>query len=93
MLIKQAKDKGLNLGAAIDAARRFREQQAAERTLSGRPSRSSPAQRGGRASVGSGRGSPAGQQPAKMSIGRENDRRRVRRADLEQRLQVAELHA
>jgi DNA-binding transcriptional MerR regulator len=29
MLIKQAKDKGMNLGAAIDAARRFREQQAA----------------------------------------------------------------
>jgi DNA-binding transcriptional MerR regulator len=29
MLIKQAKDKGLNLGAAIDAARRFREQNAA----------------------------------------------------------------
>ena len=29
MLIKQGKDKGLNLGAAIDAARRFREQQAA----------------------------------------------------------------
>ena len=28
MLIKQAKDKGLNLGAAIDAARRFREQRA-----------------------------------------------------------------
>jgi len=28
MLIKQAKDKGLNLGAAIDAARRFREQEA-----------------------------------------------------------------
>ena len=28
MLIKQAKDKGLNLGAAIDAARRFREQNA-----------------------------------------------------------------
>src|SRR3990170_3298978 len=27
MLIKQAKDKGLNLSAAIDAARRFREQQ------------------------------------------------------------------
>ena len=26
MLIKQAKDKGLNLGAAIDAARHFREQ-------------------------------------------------------------------
>src|SRR6476646_4298512 len=26
MLIKQAKDKGLNLGAAIDAAERFREQ-------------------------------------------------------------------
>jgi len=31
MLIKQAKDKGLNLGAAIDAARRFREVQSAER--------------------------------------------------------------
>ena len=27
MLIKQAKDKGLNLGAAIEAARRFRERQ------------------------------------------------------------------
>ena len=26
MLIKQARDKGLNLAAAIDAARRFREQ-------------------------------------------------------------------
>ena len=33
MLIKQAKDKGLNLGAAIDAARRFREVQAAQRQL------------------------------------------------------------
>jgi DNA-binding transcriptional MerR regulator len=30
MLIKQAKDKGLNLGAAIDAAYRFREQNRAE---------------------------------------------------------------
>ena len=30
MLIKQGKDKGLNLSAAIDAARRFREQRAAE---------------------------------------------------------------
>jgi DNA-binding transcriptional MerR regulator len=29
MLIKQAKDKGLNLGAAIEAARRFRAQQQA----------------------------------------------------------------
>ena len=29
MLIKQAKDKGLNLGAAIEAARRFRAAQAA----------------------------------------------------------------
>lgn len=37
MLIKQAKDKGLNLGAAIDAARGFREQQ--RQTLGdGRPS-------------------------------------------------------
>jgi hypothetical protein len=31
MLIKQAKDKGLNLGAAIDAARRFREAKAEDR--------------------------------------------------------------
>ena len=30
MLIKQAKDKGLNLGAAIEAARRFRERQQPE---------------------------------------------------------------
>jgi hypothetical protein len=30
MLIKQAKDKGLNLGAAIEAARRFREDRASE---------------------------------------------------------------
>src|SRR6476659_9583239 len=29
MLIKQAKDKGLNLGAAIEAARRFREERGA----------------------------------------------------------------
>jgi len=29
MLIKQAKDKGLNLGAAIEAAQRFREKPAA----------------------------------------------------------------
>jgi hypothetical protein len=28
MLIKQAKDKGLNLGAAIEAARRFRAENA-----------------------------------------------------------------
>jgi DNA-binding transcriptional MerR regulator len=33
MLIKQGKDKGLNLAAAIDAARRFREHQAAEHAL------------------------------------------------------------
>jgi DNA-binding transcriptional MerR regulator len=33
MLIKQAKDKGLNLGAAIDAARRFREQRVHEQGL------------------------------------------------------------
>jgi hypothetical protein len=32
MLIKQAKDKGLNLGAAIDAARRFREVQTTAET-------------------------------------------------------------
>ncbi len=31
MLIKQAKDKGLNLGAAIDAARRYREMKQEER--------------------------------------------------------------
>ena len=35
MLIKQAKDKGLNLGAAIDAARRFREVQDAEQPRAG----------------------------------------------------------
>jgi hypothetical protein len=29
MLIKQAKDKGLNLGAAIEAAHRFREENSA----------------------------------------------------------------
>ncbi len=39
MLIKQAKDKGLNLGAAIEAARRFRERQSGEVPL--RESRSS----------------------------------------------------
>jgi hypothetical protein len=33
MLIKQAKDKGLNLGAAIDAARRFREAKSDDRRL------------------------------------------------------------
>ena len=32
MLIEQGKDKGLNLGAAIDAARRFRASQALERS-------------------------------------------------------------
>src|ERR671936_2294615 len=32
MLIKQAKDKGLNLGAAIDAARMFRDAQKSPRT-------------------------------------------------------------
>src|ERR1700751_5688210 len=31
MLIKQAKDKGLNLGAAIDAARKFQEQRQEQR--------------------------------------------------------------
>jgi DNA-binding transcriptional MerR regulator len=31
LLIKQAKDKGLNLAAAIEAARAFRERQAARR--------------------------------------------------------------
>jgi DNA-binding transcriptional MerR regulator len=35
MLIKQGKDKGLNLGAAIDAARRFREQQGARPRAAG----------------------------------------------------------
>ncbi len=34
MLIKQAKDKGLNLGAAIDAARRFREREQPEPSTS-----------------------------------------------------------
>ena len=34
MLIKQAKDKGLNLGAAIEAARRFRERERERARLS-----------------------------------------------------------
>ena len=37
MLIKQAKDKGLNLGAAIDAARRFRATQASVNTIITQP--------------------------------------------------------
>ncbi len=37
MLIKQAKDKGLNLGAAIDAARRFRATQAPANTMMVQP--------------------------------------------------------
>ena len=50
MLIKQAKDKGLNLGAAIEAARRFRElnrasarPQRSPRPCLGRPSQASAA--------------------------------------------------
>ena len=35
MLIKQAKDKGLNLGAAIEAARRFREEDGGSAPSSG----------------------------------------------------------
>ena len=38
MLIKQAKDKGLNLGAAIDAARRFRETKPSVAKADGVPS-------------------------------------------------------
>ena len=37
MLIKQAKDKGLNLGAAIDAAQRFRAQKASLEAPAGAP--------------------------------------------------------
>jgi len=33
MLIKQAKDKGLNLGAAIEAARRFRGERSRQQAL------------------------------------------------------------
>ena len=49
MLIKQAKDKGLNLGAAIDAARRFREQPTASSAALPQPARPSsfPRQRVG----------------------------------------------
>jgi DNA-binding transcriptional MerR regulator len=36
MLIKQAKDKGLNLGAAIEAAYRFREERGGDRATVGR---------------------------------------------------------
>src|SRR3954447_12069918 len=42
MLIKQGKDKGLNLGAAIDAARRFREQQATDGPHANGPSANGP---------------------------------------------------
>ncbi len=38
MLIKQAKDMGLNLGAAIEAARRFRERQHSEAPSAAKPS-------------------------------------------------------
>jgi DNA-binding transcriptional MerR regulator len=38
MLIKQAKDKGLNLGAAIEAARRFRERERTAMAVSSLPS-------------------------------------------------------
>ncbi|HUK43758.1 MAG TPA: MerR family transcriptional regulator [Gaiellaceae bacterium] len=37
MLIKQGRDKGLNLGAAIAAARRFRESHPSRATRSSRP--------------------------------------------------------
>ena len=43
MLIKQAKDKGLNLGAAIDAAQRFRAQKESLEPLRARPPASSGA--------------------------------------------------
>jgi hypothetical protein len=39
MLIKQAKDKGLNLGAAIDAAHRFREIRSRTRVIAARDGR------------------------------------------------------
>ena len=42
MLIKQAKDKGLNLGAAIDAARTFRERGSRHVRGRGRPAPSRP---------------------------------------------------
>ena len=97
MLIKQAKDKGLNLGAAIDAARRFREQQAAavarpngvalgglRRGQAGRLARCRRARAAG--------GIVCGRQPREdVDRRREDDRGRGRRADLDQRLQVAQL--
>ena len=46
MLIKQAKDKGLNLGAAIEAARRFREATSATAALGA--ARAQPASRSSR---------------------------------------------
>jgi DNA-binding transcriptional MerR regulator len=43
MLIKQAKDKGLNLGAAIDAARKFQEQKREQKAaLAAPPSEPTP---------------------------------------------------
>ena len=47
MLIKQAKDKGLNLGAAIEAARRFRAKRPPRATALSRSRRFSAACSGG----------------------------------------------
>ena len=76
MLIKQAKDKGLNLGAAIDAARRFREQQAAQRprrTAALRRGSAAPRARGVALGAPSWAAAARGCRPA-----RGRDRRRVR---------------
>ena len=89
MLIKQGKDKGLNLGAAIDAARRFREQQAARPPPTARSGGS--LWRRGAGVVGPRRVELRQQPREDVDRRREDDRRRVRRADLDQRLQVAEL--
>ena len=82
MLIKQAKDKGLNLGAAIEAARRFREQASAAEVCP----RESDARCSARLSVcGRGRAVIRSIGAGKMIV------EVFAAADLEQRLQVAEL--
>ena len=77
MLIKQAKDKGLNLGAAIDAARRFRELKAAAssrrtlvpagRRLSASASRSAPGRRSSSTATSRARSASAGSGAAARS--------------------------
>src|SRR4051794_10104575 len=79
MLIKQAKDKGLNLGAAIEAARRFREQEHDAGATQQYPPQPRPAV------------ALLEERLDQVDRRREDDRAGVRAADLQERLQVAQL--